>query len=290
MTHTKRSQYSRREFLQLSWTIGAGLTLPAVLYGCGSSSNNSAPLPVETFVEPPTLASINGKLDVTLTLAYLRTTLNGKSVTLRNMYGSIPAPTLRVNVGDTFRVRVVNQLPANPPSTEPAAHLRYPNSTNLHTHGLHVNPGLVSHNPGVYGDYVMDDPQLGIQPGETRQHEFAIRPDHPPGAYWYHPHLHGSTAMQVGSGMAGALLIKGAIDRVPEIAAAYERVFVFQAPITDRRGKSESFSQVADDPDQRTRFSHQRRAAPPLGDAAWRSAELALHQRRHFQVSEPEPR
>jgi len=37
--------------------------------------------------------------------------------------------------------------------------------------------------------------------------------DHPAGTFWYHPHTHGSTAMQVGSGMAGALLIQG--DREP---------------------------------------------------------------------------
>jgi hypothetical protein len=80
--------------------------------------------------------------------------------------------------------------------------LRYPNSTNLHTHGLHVTPGLVA--PGVYGDFVMDDPRLGVQPGQVRQHEYRIGLDHPPGAYWYHPHLHGSTAIQIGSGMAGA--------------------------------------------------------------------------------------
>ena len=102
-----------------------------------------------------------------------------------------------------------------------------------------------SSRPGVYGDYVMDDPELGIQPGQSRQHEYAIGPDHPPGAYWYHPHLHGSTAIQVGSGMAGALIIKGEIDRVPEIAAARERVFVFQAPITDAAGTLESFTQAA---------------------------------------------
>ena len=55
--------------------------------------------------------------------------------------------------------------------------------------------------------------------------------------------------MQVGSGMAGALIIKGAIDRVPEIAAAQERVFVFQAPITDAAGMLESFSdRLRDEP------------------------------------------
>ena len=247
MSNIDTNDYSRRDFLRLGWAVAAGVALPPALYGCGGGGDNSAtPVPTETFVEPQVLASLNGRLNVTLTLAYLRTTLDNKAVNLRSMFGSIPAPTLRVNVGDTLRVLVDNRLPPNKPSAEPATHLRYPNSMNLHTHGLHVNPGLVSRNPDVYGDFVMDDPNLGIQPGGTRQHEFAIRPDHPPGAYWYHPHLHGSTAMQVGSGMAGAILIKGAIDQVPEIAAAQERVFMFQAPISDASGMLESFSQVAD--------------------------------------------
>jgi FtsP/CotA-like multicopper oxidase with cupredoxin domain len=46
--------------------------------------------------------------------------------------------------------------------------------------------------------------------------------------------------------MAGALIVKGAIDQVPEIAAAAERVFVFQAPVSDAAGTLESFSQVPD--------------------------------------------
>jgi len=108
--------------------------------------------------------------------------------------------------------------------------------------------------PGVYGDFVMDDPALGVQPGTSRQHEYNIRADHPPGAYFYHPHLHGATALQVGSGMAGALLVKGAIDQVPEIAAARERVFVFQAPVTDTHGRLESFSQVTDTPETEPPF------------------------------------
>ncbi len=93
-----------------------------------------------------------------------------------------------------------------------------------HTHGPHVYPGIIvppsGNDPGFYGDYVVDDPAQGIQPGETRQYEYRIREDHPAGTYWYQPHMHGSSAMQVGSGMAGALIITGPIDRVPEIAAA----------------------------------------------------------------------
>jgi FtsP/CotA-like multicopper oxidase with cupredoxin domain len=243
--------HSRRDFLQLSWKMTAGLAVPATLVGCGGGDGGASG-PQETFVEPPTLASVNGRLDVTLNLAYLTTTLDGKTATLRNMAGAIPAPTLRVNVGDTLRLLVTNNLPPNPPSTEPTRHLRYHNSTNLHTHGLHVDPGILA--PGLYGDYVLDDPNLGVQPGQVRQYEYFIRHDHPPGTYWYHPHLHGSSAMQVGSGMAGALLIEGPIDQVPEIAAAYERVFVFQAPIFDATGTLHTFGQVADNPTSEPNF------------------------------------
>jgi FtsP/CotA-like multicopper oxidase with cupredoxin domain len=245
------ARVARRDFLRLGWTLGAGLVVPPGLSGCLDRSSR-APWPDETFVEPATLTSVNGELDVSLVLAYIETTLNGKPVKLRSMFNSIPAPTLRVDVGDRLRIRLVNQLPPNPPSSELAQHLRYPNSTNLHMHGLHVTPGLVS--AGVYGDYVMDDPQLGVEPGQTRQHEYRIGTDHPPGMCWYHPHLHGSSAIQVGSGMAGALVIRGEIDRVPGIAAARERVFVFQAPITDAAGRLESFAQVADNPNSELHF------------------------------------
>ena len=105
-----------------------------------------------------------------------------------------------------------------------------------------------SFRPASMATTSMDDPRSVSSPDKSRQHEYRIGLDHPPGAYWYHPHLHGSTAIQVGSGMAGALIIKGEIDQVPEIAAAAERVFVFQSPITDAAGMLESFTQVADSP------------------------------------------
>lgn len=263
MRKTTRQQSSRRDFLKLGVSVTVGAVVPPVLTACGGGGDG-APGPKETFAEPLNIQSVNGVLDVTLVLSYLTTKLfnpsTGKeqTVTLRNMFGSIPAPTLRVRVGDLLRIKVFNNLPPNPPDPNPTTHLRYHNSTNLHTHGLHVYPDIypqpfvppgqdpnAGSPPLVYGDFVVDDPAYGIQPGQTRQYEYRIRDDHPAGTYWYHPHLHGSSAMQVGSGMAGALIIEGPIDDVPEIAAAQERVFVFQSPLYDATtGRLESFAQV----------------------------------------------
>ena len=256
MAEAPREDFTRRDFLRLGVTVVAGAVVPPVLTACGGGDGGGIALPVETFVEPLTIQSANGVLDVTLALSYLTTTLPNpttganQQVTLRNMFGTIPAPTLRVNVGDLLRIKVVNNLPPNPTDDpEPTTHLRYHNSTNLHTHGLHVYPDIIRQpspgDPGLYGDFVVDDPDMGIKPGETRQYEYRLRDDHPAGMFWYHPHLHGSSAMQVGSGMAGALMVRGPIDQVPQIAAAKERIFVFQAPIYDQNGRLESFGDVA---------------------------------------------
>ncbi|MEO8754833.1 MAG: multicopper oxidase domain-containing protein, partial [Casimicrobiaceae bacterium] len=261
MSPEQISAVSRRDFLQLGVTIAAGVVVPPVLSACGGGGGDDKPIgPKETFVEPLDIQSVNGRLDVTIIIAYVTMPFQGTIVTLRNMYGTIPAPTLRMNVGDLLRIKIVNKLPPNPPNADPTKHLRYHNSTNLHTHGLHVYPDIypqpavppyTSPNtttpPLTYGDFVVDDPEQGIKPGEERQYEYRIREDHPAGTYWYHPHLHGSSAMQVGSGMAGALIIEGPIDAVPEIAAAAEKTFVFQAPIYDLvTGQLEDFSQVGD--------------------------------------------
>ena len=118
MNPTRNGRWERRDFLRIGWRLGAGLVLPAGMHGCGQEASPSS-LPDETFVEPATLASVNGELDVTLALAYVQTTLNGKMIKLRSMNNSIPAPTLRVNAGDRLRIKVINQLPTNPPRGPP---------------------------------------------------------------------------------------------------------------------------------------------------------------------------
>ncbi|MDP8993831.1 MAG: multicopper oxidase family protein [Pseudomonadota bacterium] len=114
--------------------------------------------------------------------------------------GSFVAPTLRVRPGETLRVRLDNRLP--PCSEAQLREGRCFNDTNLHTHGLWVSPAGNS-----------DNVLVSIRPGSRFQYEYSIPADHPAGTFWYHPHRHGSGYVQVGSGMAGALIVTG--DRLP---------------------------------------------------------------------------
>ncbi|EUB99409.1 multicopper oxidase type 2 [Rhizobium sp. CF080] len=138
------------------------------------------------------------------------------------------SPTIEAAPGHTIRINLNNQLPGEASCTSGGAHPNEPhcfNGTNLHAHGLWINPA-------GNGDNVL----LSINPGVGFQYEYNIPSDHPAGTYWYHTHRHGSTALQVSSGMAGALIIRG--DRLPThgrsgdldvlLKPLRERVQVFQ--------------------------------------------------------------
>ena len=117
-------------------------------------------------------------------------------------------PQIRAKQGETIKLNLVNQLPVEDKSTCPdeVENINIPhcfNTTNLHTHGLWVSPQGNS-----------DNVFLKIKPKENFHYQFKIEDNHPAGTFWYHSHVHGSTALQVSSGMAGALIIEG--SRKPE--------------------------------------------------------------------------
>jgi FtsP/CotA-like multicopper oxidase with cupredoxin domain len=120
---------------------------------------------------------------------------------------SFVAPTIYAHPGQTVRIGLNNQMNMGTCTDPPPGDINKPNcrnfdKTNLHAHGLWVSPQGNS-----------DNVLLTINPGVKFEYEYNIPNDHPAGTFWYHPHVHGSTAIQVGSGMAGALIIPG--SRVP---------------------------------------------------------------------------
>jgi FtsP/CotA-like multicopper oxidase with cupredoxin domain len=187
------------------------------------------------FSEPEIIESVNGVLNTTLTVEYGNNIIGECPVYLRSYNGKLVGPTLRARPGDTLRITLRNELPKDDPNMP--HHVMNTlgdfNHTNLHTHGLHVSPAGNS-----------DNVLLDIKPGESFEYEIKIPKDHVPGTFWYHAHMHGSTATQLASGMEGALIIMGdqipgTIDSVPEVKNAADRIFVFQQIIYDEAGELE---------------------------------------------------
>lgn len=234
---------------QLAWFVSGSLVLAL---GCdrtqtGTQPPERPPAPQTKTAEPATVAPAPAASSqapsgheqyLELIVQYADNVIGGEKVRLRSYNGKLVGPTIRARPGDTLNIRLVNSLPENlknipnakvaaaelaremTRNVPPALSTNIPhnfNTTNLHTHGLHVSPAGNS-----------DNVLIAIGPGEEFYYEIKIPTDHPPGTFWYHPHVHGSTSLQVGSGMEGALIIEGDIDRVPAIAAAKEQIFVLQ--------------------------------------------------------------
>ncbi len=245
MTNDLEQENTRRQFLRYGLSIASGIVVPLGLSACEQSEGDRNKLPVQTFVQPPLLEATNGLLDVTLTVSYFDTQLSSANPDVRHSvslraYGynaqraGYCGPTFVLRGGDELRIRLLNQLPVNPPFQafrDPTNYIK-PNTTNLHVHGLHVSPGMFDDvTPPIYGDYVVDPNYGGVMPnGESRQHVYRIPKDHPAGPFYYHPQFHGSSALQVASLMSGAIMVRGAVDDLPEMTQATELIFLFQAP------------------------------------------------------------
>jgi FtsP/CotA-like multicopper oxidase with cupredoxin domain len=186
------------------------------------------------FIEPESRRSTNGVLQTSLRCAYAYHNVGGYQLFLRTYEGSTPGPTLRLQPGETMRIKLINDMPPN--RDDEPANLNHPhhfNTTNFHFHGSHVSPKGIS-------DNVLRE----MEPGQSYDIEIVLPNDHTRGSYWYHPHHHGSADMQVVSGMAGMIVVEGDFADVPEIANAKERVMVLGESSFDAFGMVEDFSTI----------------------------------------------
>jgi FtsP/CotA-like multicopper oxidase with cupredoxin domain len=199
---------SRRAFLRAGAGAVLGGTLAAPLLGTGRARAAAAGSPL---AEPQVLRSAGGVLDVTLRAEEATAWIDGAPRRVLTYNGTTPGPTLVVHPGDTLRVRLVNRL-----STP----------TNLHTHGLHVS-----------GEGNGDNVMLHVHPGEELVYEIELPADHQPGTNWYHPHAHGSGALQLFAGMAGMLIVAPRPEAAPPLAGLRDRVLVLHATEFDAAGQ-----------------------------------------------------
>jgi len=145
---------------------------------------------VPTLLEPVTLRSCGGELQVRLEAPEGNVQIPGRPATALSYYGGVPGPNLRLWPGDRLQLQLVNRL------CKP---------TNLHTHGPYVSP-----------ESAADNMFLRVEPGASFDCDYQLPRDHPSGVYWCHPHHHGMVADQVFGGLFGAVIVDdpAAVDRI----------------------------------------------------------------------------
>ncbi|XP_078585851.1 multicopper oxidase CueO-like [Branchiostoma floridae x Branchiostoma japonicum] len=190
------------------------LFLALCLVACGSAHaqcSNTSPCPFkggDDFITPEETSSVDGKLDMTLTVDVSDVTVEWLTLTRRTYNGGWPSPTLRVRAGDSVDVLLKNDLGENQAEGEPNT-FRHPNTTNLHVHGLHISPREPQ-----------DDVLIQVNPGSEHQYRYELNELQPAGTYWYHAHHHGATYFQVASGLAGLLIVEDEENSMSDELAA----------------------------------------------------------------------
>lgn len=188
------------------------------------------------FPQPETIHSSDGVLEGFLETRLAENTITNpetgesNNVVTPTYNGNLIGPTLRVKPGDTINLDIFNNFPENTHDQRSGAFPHGQFTTNIHTHGLTVDPGGISDN--VFRE---------MTPGNVYPVEVKIPSNHECGTFWYHPHKHGSVSYQFFGGMSGFLIIEdceGGLDNVPEVKAAEERLMAFQVIRTDDEGKT----------------------------------------------------
>jgi FtsP/CotA-like multicopper oxidase with cupredoxin domain len=189
----------------------------------------SRPSPGSAVPEPEDLRSRDGVLKVDLTIHNMEA-----DGTTRYCYvdgNGNQSPTLRLKPGDLLILHLKNDLTA----TDHAVHAMHmpagkssdpclsgamtATSTNLHFHGLTIP--AVCHQDDVL--------KTSVSPRDAPfEYRFRIPAGEPPGLYWYHPHIHGFSKVQVLGGASGALIVEGIERANKQVAGLPERVLIIR--------------------------------------------------------------
>ena len=231
-----RAGDQRRIFVLAAWSaLAAFSALPGAVLAAPGAAHDPCPRPSPGSVtpEPEDLRSRHGVLKLDLTVRNIRES-DGSVRYCYVLDDGAQSPTLRVNPGDLLILRLKNDLSsfesgaaphardrakaAKPPDPCTSGHMSL-TATNLHFHGMTIPP--VCHQDEVL--------KTSIQPGDPPfEYRFRVPANEPPGLYWYHPHIHGFSTMQVMGGASGALIVEGIERANPQTAGLPERVLIIR--------------------------------------------------------------
>ena len=219
----------------------------------------ATPAAAEPLREPPVFSSVGGVLDVVIVAKPAAVPLGGRRVTgwVYQVCRRIPATRkdcdgaldavqpyggvrLALQPGDRFKARLVNRLPPSA-STNP---MLATNPTNLHTHGMIVEPRRKGNGRDTWGDYAFvfayntKNGPIHVHPGmeverDAIEYEIDVPRQHPSGLFWFHPHAHGLSLSQVTSGLSGIITVGRVADYARRAGASRRPIAVRHLVLKD---------------------------------------------------------
>lgn len=159
----------------------------------GSGSAWPTGLPLRRLDMLANTSPIADEFEGTLVAApYLTALVSGHTTELWGYNNAFPGPLIELREGQRVTIDFANRLGLD---------------STIHWHGLAV--------PADQDGSPMDP----VAPGADRVYTFEI-PTDSAGTYWYHPHAHQTTTLQVGHGLAAPLIVRSAddpLEGIPEV-------------------------------------------------------------------------
>src|SRR5215472_17947107 len=151
----RRPRVTRRQFIVAGAAVGLWTALGGRGHGAGAAAGDQD--------------------DYTLHVDYSERDLGPFRLRTRTYNSSLPGPLWVTRPGHMLRVKLTNNLPADPPASAPAGidPLNNPhafNTTNLHVHGLQVIPHLFQ----PLGSIDPRAPMITVAPGQSFSYEFKL--------------------------------------------------------------------------------------------------------------------
>ena len=137
---------------------------------------------------------------------YVASLVSGRATELWGYNNAFPGPVIELWEGQRASIDFANGLALD---------------STVHWHGLPV--------PSDQDGSPMDP----VAPGAARVYSFEV-PAGSAGTYWYHPHAHGTTTLQVAHGLAAPLIVRSADD---PLAALPELTLMINSLALDQNGQ-----------------------------------------------------
>ena len=126
-----------------------------------------------------------------------------QDVTVDDYYKMLQNPGERIKYQYYKTLPLLSEMKVDTPNIP-----KHFDATNLHLHGLDIEVHMFD----PVGTHDPEAPHITIDPGQCYCYRFTVPEHQPGGMYWYHPHLHGSTALQIWGGMLGLLYVEGPLE------------------------------------------------------------------------------